>query len=62
MTTTPKQHTLELLRAMLNAQADFRPGQLEAIESVAIHRKRALVVQRTGWEKVSSISCHKVIT
>lgn len=45
---TPKQQTLELLRAMLNMQADFRPGQWEAIESVAIHRKRALVVQRTG--------------
>jgi hypothetical protein len=30
----PKQHTLELLRAMLDARADFRPGQWEAIEAV----------------------------
>lgn len=36
---------------MLNSQADFRPGQWEAIEAVAIQKKRALVVQRTGWGK-----------
>ncbi|MBI5841141.1 MAG: RecQ family ATP-dependent DNA helicase [Chloroflexi bacterium] len=45
------QHALELLRAMLGNHADFRPGQWDAIESVAIHKKRALVVQRTGWGK-----------
>jgi ATP-dependent DNA helicase RecQ len=50
-TITPKQHTLDLLRAMLNSQADFRPSQWEAIEAVAIQKKRALVVQRTGWGK-----------
>lgn len=55
MTTTPKQHTLELLRAMLNDQANFRSGQWETIESVVIHRKRALAVQRTGGEKASFI-------
>ncbi|MEW5830395.1 MAG: RecQ family ATP-dependent DNA helicase [Chloroflexota bacterium] len=48
---TLQQHTLELLHAMLGAQADFRPGQWEAIEAIAIQKKRALVVQRTGWGK-----------
>ena len=48
---TPKQHALELLRAMLNPQADFRAGQWEAIEAVAMQKRRALVVQRTGWGK-----------
>jgi ATP-dependent DNA helicase RecQ len=51
MTLTPDQHALELLRLMLNEQATFRPGQWEAIQSVAIQKKRALVVQRTGWGK-----------
>jgi hypothetical protein len=49
MTILPiKQHTLELLHAMLGEQADFRPGQWEAIDTVAIQNKRALVVQRTA--------------
>ena len=39
------------LRAMLGPNADFRPGQLEAIESVAGTRSRVLLVQRTGWGK-----------
>ena len=39
------------LRAMLGPNADFRPGQLEAIESVAGARSRVLLVQRTGWGK-----------
>lgn len=46
--STPPQHAYELLRSMLNADAGFRAGQWEAIETVAIHKKRALVVQRTG--------------
>ena len=44
-------HALAHLRAMLGPQATFRPGQWEAIEAVAIHKRRALVVQRTGWGK-----------
>jgi ATP-dependent DNA helicase RecQ len=36
---------------MLGPQADFRPGQWEAIGAVAVQRRRALVVQRTGWGK-----------
>jgi ATP-dependent DNA helicase RecQ len=36
---------------MIGTHCDFRPGQWEAIEAMAIHRKRVLVVQRTGWGK-----------
>ncbi|HEY3241699.1 MAG TPA: RecQ family ATP-dependent DNA helicase [Acidimicrobiia bacterium] len=32
-------------------EAEFRPGQLEAIRAVVGERRRALVVQRTGWGK-----------
>jgi ATP-dependent DNA helicase RecQ len=46
-----KQHTLELLRQMIGEDKEYRPGQWEAIEAVAIHKQRALVVQRTGWGK-----------
>jgi ATP-dependent DNA helicase RecQ len=50
-TLPTKEHALTHLRAMLGEQADFRSGQWEAIEAVAIQKKRALVVQRTGWGK-----------
>src|SRR3990172_5726677 len=46
-----RPHALSLLRQMLGPQADFRPGQWEAIEIVVARRERALVVQRTGWGK-----------
>ena len=38
---------------MLTAQpdAEFRPGQLEAIQDVVVDRARVLCVQRTGWGK-----------
>ncbi len=42
---------LSLLHQMLGPHARFRPGQIEAIEAVATHRGRVLVVQRTGWGK-----------
>lgn len=48
---TDYDHTLQLLRLMLGEDAQFRPGQWEAIEAVAIKKQRALVVQRTGWGK-----------
>jgi ATP-dependent DNA helicase RecQ len=52
MKTLPTQyHALELLHTMLGEQAVFRTGQWEAIEVVAIQKKRALIVQRTGWGK-----------
>lgn len=44
-------YTLKLLQQMIGADKDFRPGQWEAIEAVAIKNQRALVVQRTGWGK-----------
>ena len=36
---------------MLGADAEFRDGQLEAIEAVVGERGRVLLVQRTGWGK-----------
>ncbi len=44
-------HAQALLRQMLGPGAAFRPGQWEAIETVAVKHRRALVVQRTGWGK-----------
>src|SRR5215210_1592315 len=40
-----------VLERMLGAGAAFRPGQLDAIRAIATDRRRALVVQRTGWGK-----------
>ena len=40
-----------LLRQMLGGTADFRDGQWKAIDLVVNHRRRVLVVQRTGWGK-----------
>lgn len=42
---------LALLRSMLGAHAEFRPGQWDAIEAAVARRRRVLVVQRTGWGK-----------
>ncbi|MBP1464380.1 RecQ family ATP-dependent DNA helicase [Candidatus Chloroploca sp. M-50] len=45
-------HALALLRTALACpQAEFRPGQWEAIEQLVVHRARLLVVERTGWGK-----------
>ena len=33
------------------ADAEFRPGQVEAVEALVVERRRLLVVQRTGWGK-----------
>ena len=42
----------ELLRKLTGREdAVFRDGQYEAIEALVVHRRRALVVQRTGWGK-----------
>ena len=46
-----KEQGLALLRQMLDADADFRDGQWEAIDGAANRRERVLVVQRTGWGK-----------
>jgi len=42
---------LRHLRVMLGPEAEFRSGQLEAIESVVGERTRLMLVQRTGWGK-----------
>lgn len=39
--------------AIGNAAAVFRDGQWEAIDALVNHRKKMLVVQRTGWGKSS---------
>lgn len=47
-----KQQALQLLQQALdNPTAQFRDGQWEAIEGLVVHRRRLLVVQRTGWGK-----------
>ncbi|HET9254573.1 MAG TPA: DEAD/DEAH box helicase, partial [Pseudonocardiaceae bacterium] len=40
-----------LLRALAGGTATLREDQWTAIESLVAHRRRALVVQRTGWGK-----------
>ena len=40
-----------LLRQMLGPTAVFREGQWQAIEAIVTHRRRVLVVPRTGWGK-----------
>lgn len=43
---------LQVLRSLVgNEQAQFKDGQYEAVEAHVRHRRRALVVQRTGWGK-----------
>ncbi len=42
---------LDHLQHMIGPEADFRPGQREAITAVLEGGRRALVVQRTGWGK-----------
>src|SRR2546428_10971435 len=52
MTDSLEDKAVELLRRLTGrADAEFRPGQLEAIQAVVAERRRALVVQRTGWGK-----------
>ena len=41
----------ELIRALAGPEAEIRPDQLAAVEALVVDRRRALVVQRTGWGK-----------
>ncbi len=41
----------QLLTTALGVEAEFRPGQLDAIEALVDRRARLLVVQATGWGK-----------
>ncbi|MFC5929678.1 DEAD/DEAH box helicase [Cryobacterium melibiosiphilum] len=50
--TDTRASALEILRTLVgNDDADFHEGQYEAIETLVDQRRRALVVQRTGWGK-----------
>ena len=50
--TELKELALEKLRALVqHPQAEFHPGQFEAISALVAQQRRALVVQRTGWGK-----------
>lgn len=51
LTTGFDDAALAVLRQALGPAAEFRDGQLEAIEAVVEQRSRLLVVQRTGWGK-----------
>ncbi|MGY4025953.1 RecQ family ATP-dependent DNA helicase [Aeromonas rivuli] len=42
-----------LQTALANPTAEFRDGQWEAIDALVNHRRKLLVVQRTGWGKSS---------
>ncbi|TFC04524.1 ATP-dependent DNA helicase RecQ [Cryobacterium adonitolivorans] len=47
-----REAALEILRTLVGRpDADFHEGQYEAIETLVDQRRRALVVQRTGWGK-----------
>jgi ATP-dependent DNA helicase RecQ len=47
-----KSQALMLLqRALGDSKANLRPGQWEAIDALVSHRRKLLVVERTGWGK-----------
>lgn len=50
-TTELRERAEELLRELAGPQARLRAEQWTAIEALVRHRRRALVVQRTGWGK-----------
>jgi ATP-dependent DNA helicase RecQ len=51
-TETTRDAALAVLRRLVGrADAQFHDGQFEAIEALVDERRRALVVQRTGWGK-----------
>jgi len=50
--TDTRAAALDILRTLVGTDAaDFHDGQYEAIETLVDHRRRTLVVQRTGWGK-----------
>lgn len=50
--TDTRASALAILRTLVGRpDADFHTGQFEAIETLVDQRRRALVVQRTGWGK-----------
>src|SRR4051794_20553210 len=51
VTTDMRERAEELLRALAGPAAILRDDQWRAIEALVVDRRRALVVQRTGWGK-----------
>jgi ATP-dependent DNA helicase RecQ len=49
--TELRAHAEERLKALAGPSAELRPDQWTAIEALVADRRRALVVQRTGWGK-----------
>lgn len=50
--TTTREEALEILRVLTaDPDAVFHDGQFEAVSALVDDRRRALVVQRTGWGK-----------
>ncbi|HEY8588991.1 MAG TPA: DEAD/DEAH box helicase [Naasia sp.] len=50
--TDTRSEALDILRTLVGRDgADFHEGQFEAISALVDDRRRALVVQRTGWGK-----------
>jgi ATP-dependent DNA helicase RecQ len=50
--TDSRTAALAILRSLVGRDdAEFHDGQFEAIETLVDQRRRALVVQRTGWGK-----------
>ena len=50
-TTDLRADAEALLRELAGPEARLREDQWVAIEALVVHRRRALVVQRTGWGK-----------
>jgi ATP-dependent DNA helicase RecQ len=46
-----RERAEELLKQLAGDDATLRPDQWEAIRALVVQRRRALVVQRTGWGK-----------
>jgi ATP-dependent DNA helicase RecQ len=46
-----REQAQEILEQLAGPQATLRDDQWAAIEALVVHRRRALVVQRTGWGK-----------
>src|SRR2546429_8953998 len=46
-----RRHAEERLRALVGGPAQLREDQWRAIRALVVERRRALVVQRTGWGK-----------
>ena len=46
-----RRRARELLEQGIGPDAEFRPDQWEAIDSLVTNKERLLLVQRTGWGK-----------